>query len=181
MAYTKSQGVVLNTTDNTLGDRYRRGLQLEWLQPGQSFRLLGYHLGLGQLDLTPAWNKMLAKAKATLQMLMSQEVSLQGRILLIKSKLFSLIQYSALLHDLPPPVLKQLEEMAWNFLWKKKMGTALAKKKAYRSITAGGLNYPNLQRSIQAQRATLVATLLDPNTTAFWAQVYRAERGQEGA
>ena len=120
---------------------------------------------------------MLNKAKATLQMLMSREVSLHGRILLIKSKLFSLIQYAALLHNLPPPVLKKLEDMAWSFLWKKKLGSALAKKKAYKSIAAGGLNYPNLQRSIKARRATLVATLLDPNSTAFWVQVYKAEGG----
>jgi hypothetical protein len=100
-------------------------------------------------------------------MLMSREVSLKGRIMLIKSKLFSLIQYIALLHDLPAAVLKQLDDMAWSFLWKKKMGTALAKKKAYRSIAAGGLNYPNLQRNIRARRATLVANLLDPSSTAF--------------
>ena len=144
MAYAKSQGVVLNTSDAALEDRYRRELQLEWLQPGQSFRLLGYHLGLGQLDLAPVWTKMLNKAKATLQMLMSCKVSLHRRILLIKSKLFSLIQYAALLHNLPPQVLKKLENMAWSFLWKKKLGSVLAKKKAYKSITAGGLNYPNL-------------------------------------
>ena len=57
------------------------------------------------------------------------------------------------------------------------MGSALAKKKAYKSIAAGGLNYPNLQRSIKARQATLVATLLDSNFTAFWVQVYKAEEG----
>ena len=52
LSYTKFQGVVLNT-DQALEGHYRRGLKLEWLQLGQSFRLLGFHLGLGQLDLQP--------------------------------------------------------------------------------------------------------------------------------
>ena len=55
------------------------------------------------------------------------------------------------------------------------MGFALAKKKAYRSIKARGLNYPNLQRNIQTRQATLVANLLDPDSTAFWSKLYRAQ------
>ena len=98
--------------------------------------------------------------------------------MLIKSKLFSLVQYIAFLHDIPPSVLKQIEDVAWNFLWKNKSGSAVARAKAQKSVKAGGLNYPNLARSIKVRRAGLVKQLIDPNYEAFWAKMYRSGEGE---
>jgi len=107
----------------------------------------------------------------------TRAVSLRGRVLLIRAKVFLLFQYLALLHQVPAAIAQQVDSIAWKYLWKNKMGSVLAKKKAFKSIEAGGLNYPDIRTQVKARRCCLVRDLLNPNSTAFWAQVQQRPQG----
>ena len=80
----------------------------------------------------------------------TRAVSLQGQVLLIRVKVFSLFQYLALFHQVPAAVTEQVDSIAWKYLWKNKMGSALAKKKAFKSIEAEGLNYPDICTQVKS-------------------------------
>lgn len=148
----KSQGFFLNgplpPPDAQLG--------MEWLPQDAEVRYLGVPVGRS-VNVNQAWQSITQKIVCSSR----RNLSLQGRILLIKSLALSKLQYLSFALPLPKDSLSTLEKLVWSFIWKGK------RDKVARSTLSlpkgeGGLSAALVPEYLASLRLKVLQRLLHP-------------------
>lgn len=82
-------------------------------------KTLGIHHGY-EINETAIWMEKINKIKSCIQIWKTRDLSYVGKVLIIKSLLVSQIGYLADIKPVPNNVIKEIESLIWNFLWKNK-------------------------------------------------------------
>jgi len=84
---------------------------------------------------------------------LSQDLTLMGRTLLVKSiRDQSKIVYSASMLCVPEEVIKRVQEKLFSYLWRKKKDK-IKRTVLYQRPCQGGLNFPNVRTIVKGARS----------------------------
>ena len=97
--------------------------------------------------------------------LLSRDLTLMGRTLLVKALGISKIVYSASMLWVPEEVIKRVQEKLFSFLWRNK------KDKIKRTVLyqrpCGGLNFPNVRTTVKTLRLSWIGRFLSESNEAW--------------
>jgi hypothetical protein len=119
---------------------------------------------LTDLNYTPK----IKKIEQIIQLWRQRDLTLYGKVQLIKTYLISQIIY--LLSVLPAPTLefiKQLERILFQFLWNTKT-ERIKRTTLYRTLAEGGISMPHLPTFNYALKLAWLRRLHDPNNKGSW-------------
>ena len=63
------------------------------------------------------WMDKIKKMKTCIQILKSRDLTLKGKILIIKTFLVSQINYELEMKPIPKNIVKEMDKLLWNFFW----------------------------------------------------------------
>ena len=104
----------------------------------------------------------LKKIEQTLNIWSSRNLTIKGKILLLKNKIIPIFLYAATVMHVPQDIMDKLDHMLFNFIWPKGKHH-VAKKVLIQDISNGGLNMPDISSVIKALKITWIKRLLYPN------------------
>lgn len=108
------------------------------------------------------FDERINKLKSLLNMWSQRQLSIKGKIQIIKVKALPLLLYTCTFLHVPPNILKEIENMLYNFVWNKKHH--VKKSTLIQKIASGGLNMPDIAVTIQANKLTFLKRLIDTGT-----------------
>ena len=157
---SKSEGLWLGL------DRHsnRKPLGISW--PNQ-IKLLGIYIGYNNHVIqTMNFNEKLAKMKMKFNIWKQRDLSIKGKILIIKTLgLSQLLYISSILH-VPDWVISEAENLMYSFLWNGKQHK-VKKRVIIQDVSEGGLNMSDLVSVIKAQRIKWVKWYLNVTETSW--------------
>ena len=108
------------------------------------------------------WMVKINKIKTCIQIWKKRDLTIKGRVLVIKSLLLSQIGFEIEIRIIPGYVLKTIETLIWNFLWndKKPVGNRNA---MYLQPIDGGQNMVNIKEFIICKRIKFAYKLIHSN------------------
>ena len=130
---SKTKGIVLKR-ENT-GTHF--GIECIY----SSEKVLGIHIG-NEIDLNGIWNDLCKKTEKKLDQWQKRDLSITGKILLIKTLAISKIIYNMNMQCFTDAQLEQFNKIMYNFLWNGKQHF-IAKSICEENRTVGGLSMPN--------------------------------------
>jgi hypothetical protein len=95
-----------------------------------------------------------------------RDLSLIGKITILKSLAFSKIIYQCAVLTLPPNFIELINEIAYNFLWNNKP-EKIKRKTIIADHESGGLKMIDINSFLKAQKATWVKILLTPDNSSW--------------
>ena len=123
--------------------------------------LLGVPVGTND-DYTLYWANKIAKMKNSLQQWEHYNLSLIGKIYLIKSMAMSVIAYPLEMIDIDDYHLNEIDAVWWDFLWNGKKN--LIKRDICKlPINKGGLGYPDIQILYKVKRIKMLLSVMKEN------------------
>jgi len=147
----KTQGVLLGAMKRLRN----RSQEIVW---GNNIEVLGFSLSINR-DRKEYWKLKLAKVGRLLKVWAMRNLTLRGKVYLIKCYGINVIQHCLAAITVPDEIITQLESMFWKFLWGD--GRERAKRHVcMRKIEDGGLDMPNLRNLIKAHRLKFVCKIL---------------------
>ena len=127
------------------------------------------------LPITPEnsmtlWNSLLQKAKNKAASLSIRNLTLRGRVLLLKTHILSLFWYHATVSPPPHNIITQLQTLVNQFVWK---GRHYHPKIDIASlpIREGGINLPIVKIEMEIRLAKTISQAFAPNTP-FWTHAF---------
>ena len=137
----------------------------------QALKYLGIFIGNEDEILCPMnWDDKLNKIKAVLQSWAKRELSLFGKILVIKSLAISRVVMAATLLTVPNQVIKKLNSMVFSFIWGQR--DKISRKKVIKPISKGGLGMVDIEKLFDSFKAFWLNRLFSSdNKTDSWAQI----------
>ena len=152
-------GALSNSERKMCGD-----FQLDWTQG--PFKSLGVNFATEVWDLNT--NDILTKVKCVLKQWTKREITLIGKIAIIKSLALSkFVHLFISLPDPPKEVFKQLERMFYNFIWNN--GPDRLKRKILtKNLAAGGLRMVHLYSFTKALKITWLRRILQQTGNTTW-------------
>jgi len=143
------------------------------------FKALGVHFDVrnfnGILELN--YSKKITKAEELIRKWGKRDLTVYGKVTIIKSLLLSQFVYLFVPLTRPPSaIIKKIEKIIYNFLW------GVKRDKVKREITTcskdrGGLDMINIVDFIRSQKAKLVTALLDPKCEQEWKEIVMNQLG----
>jgi len=132
-------------------------------------KTLGIYLPITPENSVALWESLFQKAKNKAAALTGRDLTLRGRILVLKTHILSLIWYHAAISPPPPNIIKQLQSLAAHFAWN---GRHYHPKKETASLTVidGGINLPLIQVETEIRLAKTISQVFAPHTP-FWVHV----------
>lgn len=122
---------------------------------------LGYFISADLYYATKlSWENKLTKLQKLLDNWRSRNLTIFGRIIVVKSLALSIIVHLMMVDTIPPKCLQKLNKLVFNFIWKSKID------KVKRSIltqdySQGGLRMVNTEKQILSFRLRWLGRLLD--------------------
>ena len=175
-AFGKVSGLQLNTDKCEgywLGNM--KGQQFNCTKYGikwpDSMKYLGIHVGYDkQSNLVNNWLKKIDKIETILGKWTKRDLSLIGRVQIIKSMALSQITLAASTLPIPDNIIKKLNTIFFKFLWQ---STDKVKRvKVIMSMEHGGLNMVDVQSYFEAIKANWINRLKNANPdNDCWAQI----------
>ena len=131
-----------------------------------SLSILGFTLPLNSSNIEYLWSSLKQKITTRADIISSRNLSLKGRILLIKSLLLSKLWYYVPICPPPPSYLKSIQQIINNFLW---MGskTHPAFHTTILPTLQGGISLPDFKLECRIRSAKLISHAFDPDPP-FW-------------
>ena len=109
------------------------------------------------------------KIKNVINMWKGRNLTIKGKITLLRNKVMPLILYASSMLYTPPETIQQIERLMYDFIWTNGKHH-VPKNVIVQSISNGGLNMPDLQSMINAIKLTWVKRILnkdDDSVEAF--------------
>jgi hypothetical protein len=166
LSKTKSEGYWLGNC------KYRqntcRYYEIKW--PGH-FKYLGLYLGYNKaFNNKRNWDDKVDKLDQILKKWLKRDLSLLGKIQVIKALALPQLTLSASLLPIPNDVIKNVNDILFRFLWKSR--DKVKRTKLINTYENGGLQMIDVQSYFEALKATWVSRILtaDPCIDC-WAQV----------
>ena len=154
-----SNNFVVDSCDNNMSDiSFQSGID----------KILG--VPLGSLPcINRFWNDKINKMRSKIDFWKIRDLSMIGRIYVIKSVILPLIFYGVAHVHIDKTIVARIQDMVWNFVWN--WGTCMVSHDIlYLPRSLGGLNYPNFSIMIKAARIKMVIEVMrsqaDWNTLA---------------
>jgi len=132
------------------------------------------HLG-SPLPITPEnsaalWNTLLQKAKSRAASLTERNLTLRGRILVLKTFILSLFGYHASVSPPPQNIISQLQTLVNQFVWKGRH-THPNMDTSSLSPLNGGINLPIIKIEMEIRLAKTISQAFTPSTP-FWVHAF---------
>ena len=119
---------------------------------------LGVPVGKGPV-FSKFWNSKVEKIKTKLDFWRMRDLSLIGKVHIVKSVIIPIVQYGAAHIEIPNEVVKSIQELIWKFVWK--WGTCLVKRDVlYIPRQQGGLGIPSFETIIKTARIKLTIDIM---------------------
>ncbi len=152
----KSEGILLGPLKNTLNSF--KGVYFT----NEAVRCLGIYVGHNKDScFENNWTKKLDKIETTLEAWKKRDLSLFGKILVLKSLALSKVIYSMTMLVTPDEILKKLEKIIFSFLWGAK--DRIKRKTVIGCLEKGGINVPDIFSKDEAIKAAWVRRILSSN------------------
>ena len=134
-------------------------------------RYLGIFVGYDyNYSYNKNWTAKIEKLKVILNSWSNRDLSLFGKIQVIKSLALSQILLSATLLPIPKNVIENVNTLLFNFIWKAR--DKLKRQKILKPITRGGLNMIDLSSFFQSIKAQWVNRIVEANPAEdSWVQI----------
>ena len=134
-------------------NRTTKPLSLKWVK--NPTEILGIYFsydikGNNQLN----FDHKIQKLQSNLDMWRSRDLTLFGRVLIIKALGISNFVYSASNIDVPKEIIKNFQGRLFKFLWKNK-GDKIKRVGVYQDYEKGGLRMGDLETMIKALKASM--------------------------
>ncbi len=159
---TKTEVMFLNC--NSI-ERGNEAFGLKWTKG--PVKCLGIYIGHNKkacIELN--WNDKIKKMEVTLNSWKKRDLTLMGKILIIKTLAISQIVYSAINTPTPPGIIKQIDSTIFAFLWGER--DRIKRKVLYAPIEQGGLNMLDVASQMEALKASWINRLILDNGLANW-------------
>ena len=137
-------------------------LQLKWLH--SPVRLLGIHVSYdekGNNELN--FNLKIRKLQTNLDMWRSRDLTLFGKVLIIKSLGLSQLIYSASILNVPEDVPRTVKTKLFSFLWKNKRDK-IKRTGLYQDLERGGIRMVDIDIMFKALKLAWIPRLLNPGS-----------------
>lgn len=130
-------------------------------------KILGVYFSLDvQVKENMNYKEILSKIKKSLSWWSQRDLTLMGKIQLLKTYIYSKLLFIASLTPIPHSVLGELDKMAFNFLWK---GSDKIKRTTmFQEYNNGGLKMMNFELMVKVQRIMWVKRLLYGDQQMKW-------------
>ena len=103
------------------------------------------------------------KMKNCIEVWKSRNLTLKGKILIIKTFLISQINYELEMKPIPKNIVKEIDKILWNFLWDGKQ-PLVNKQTMCLDVENGGLNMINLKTFIEAKHIKIIHKIVNAET-----------------
>uniref|UniRef100_A0A3P9NBN4 Reverse transcriptase domain-containing protein n=1 Tax=Poecilia reticulata TaxID=8081 RepID=A0A3P9NBN4_POERE len=167
--FTVASGMKINKTKSEIMYRNWNDIKINWglIEQSDSIKVLGVYVGENmKID---NWKAKLPKIQGKLLQWKDRELSLIGKVLVIKTEIISTLAYLASTFPLPHKIMASLRKMMFRFLW----GSQHEKLKRdimYRPLSEGGRNVPNIQIKFKAMFLTpILRVCLNVCPEPIWA------------
>ena len=142
----------------------------------ESVRCLGIHIGHNKFsNIEKNWNNKLDKIKMVFERWKSRNLTLFGKILIIKSLAASKLYHTMSIIETPDSILKEFEKMTFNFLWNAtdriKRKTLIGKKHT------GGLKMLDIFCQNKAIKAGWIKRISKQNNNRAFLDMYLEKLG----
>ena len=128
--------------------------------------ILGFSLPINPSNTDFLWNSLNQKIKSQTSSLSSRNLSLKGRVLIIKSLVLSKIWYYATICPPPPNITNSLQSTINNFIWNNsKIHPRF--EIATLPVKQGGISLPNIKLELRIRHAKLITRVFD-NNPPYW-------------
>ena len=157
---SKSEGLWLGL------DRHsnRKPLGISW--PKQ-IKLLGIYIGYNSNTIQSMnFNEKLAKMKTKFNIWRQRDLSIKGKILIIKTFGLSQLLYVSSILYVPDWVISEAENIMYNFLWNGKQHK-VKKRVIIQDVKDGGLNMSDLLSVVKTQRIKWIKRYLNATKTSW--------------
>ena len=130
-------------------------------------RCLGIYVGYSaDKNIQMNWNCKIEKVENILQSWSKRELSLFGRIQIIKTFALSQFILSASLLAVPLDIIKHIERMLYKFLWGGK--DKVKRKKVIQDLKQGGLNMVDIRSIFRSFKAVWISRIFQSNPLCSW-------------
>ena len=170
--YHKAAGLKVNkekTEGLWLGrDRFSlsKPLHIKW--PTEPLKILGIYLSYNKLDAEHAnFDNKIEKLKRQLHWWKARDLTIFGRLLIIKSFGLSKFTHLASLILIPKHIIKLINTLIFEFIWKGKRDK-IKRDLIIQGYDKGGLNMIDVDMMIISSNIIWVKDFLDPAITAGW-------------
>ena len=143
-----------------------------------TIKILGIHLQNSKMarDIEDNWKHRISKVKSLITEWSKRDLSILGKVLVIKAFLLSQFTYVMQAIGLPNKVLTEINTMLYRFLWKKKYNNKKAFEKVKRKVLEanhdeGGIKMINLIEFQEHLNLQWVGKLFYATDTDNWTQV----------
>ena len=125
-------------------------------------KTLGVHHGY-QINLHEIWMEKITKIKNCIQVWKSRNLSLKGKVLIIKTFLISQIGYELEMNGIPKHIEKDINKLLWEFLWDGKQPLVNRQTMCF-NLDSGGVNMINLRQFIEAKQIKFIHKISNSQT-----------------
>ena len=132
-------------------------------------KTLGVYLPITPENSAALWETLFQKAKRKAASLMERNLTLKGRILVLKTLILSLVWYHAAVSPPPPDIIKKLQSLVSQFVWKGRHYHPKAEIASLK-VNDGGINLPLIRVETEIRLAKTISQAFAPHTP-FWVQV----------
>ena len=159
----KTEGILLGDPDTIPDESYG----IKWNQAG--IKYLGIYVGYDKKYCRQHnWVDKIEKFQRLLDNWRKRELTLFGKVTILKTLGLSNMVYSAMHTETPPEVIKQIESIMFQFLWNKV--DRIKRSVLYANIEEGGLKVTDIESFFNALKCTWVKHLME-NLAESWAVI----------
>ena len=153
--------------------RNRTDTPFEIIWPNQPMKMLGVYFSYDTnlCDEKKIGDKI-SKAKKIINMWKQRDLSLIGRIQIIKTFIISQFLYSISSIDIPEKYIKEIESLIYTFIWKGKK-ERLKRQILIKTKENGGLKVPCFRFIVDSVKLKWFIKLFDQNIEHVWALMVR--------
>lgn len=144
--------------------RADRPQNVQW--NSDQIKVLGVPLGRERAPME-FWSKLLDTLKRRTDMHTRRDLSLKGRVVVIKQLLMPLFIYPSFVIVCPQTVTKRIQTIFDSFLWRNG-AHKIPKCILELPVRMGGISYPNVERVFQSVRLSWTRELFSEETEAPW-------------
>lgn len=105
------------------------------------------------------WMEKINKIKNCIQVWKCRDLTLKGKVLIIKTMLLSQIGFIAETKIMPKYIAKTIETLLWNFLWNDKQ-PLVNRNTMYLNTESGGINMINMKHFIESKQIKFIYKII---------------------
>ncbi len=165
--YSKTEGLCIGSL---------KGMSFEtsgisWPSESESIRYLGIHLSHDKnVMYLKNWENKLEKLQKLLDSWRSRDLTLFGKITIIKTLGISQLLFSATMLDIPEGIIQKINKILYSFIWKSK--DRIKRNSIIGNYEKGGLKMIDIESQFEAIKAAWVPRIVNSGINA-WATLAR--------